>query len=188
MAFHHGNLPFLMKKNTKLGDVWPCARCFFSEMPEFNISMALKVSFPAPITKQKNHVDHCSLVQTEKNGYRCFHEGKGSSRFGNTQKNISSQVINVAGIILFYETCQIFIAHTIHGTIVYFPTWMVHVSGKLGKFTIAWSLWLVERAQALSKNEGEICHPLQVFKFSQKPFVLDRKATRSRAHQSIHHL
>ena len=44
-------------------------------MPEFNISMALKVSFPAPTTKQKNHVDHCSLVQTEKFGYRCFHEG-----------------------------------------------------------------------------------------------------------------
>lgn len=37
---------------------------------------------------------------------------------------------------------------------------MVHVSGKLGKFTIAWSLWLVERAQALSKNDGKICKNL----------------------------
>ena len=39
-----------------------------------------------------------------------------------TKKKNPTKLINVAGLIVFYETCQIFIAHTIHGTIVYFPT------------------------------------------------------------------
>ena len=51
----------------------------------------------------------------------------------------------------------------------------------VGKFTITRILWIVERAQALSRL-------VQVFKFSQKSFLLDRKVTMNRAHQSIHHV
>ncbi len=51
----------------------------------------------------------------------------------------------------------------------------------VGKFTITRILWVVERAQTLSKL-------VQILKFSQESFVLDRKVTMNRAHRSIHHV